>query len=285
VLGYDHVVGEHGWVEFVELASYRFPLKGGRVTAFAHEGVRTELIRDAYERAVLPVALQASGREVLHASANVSPLGVIAMCGPSGIGKSTIARALAERPLPQWADDAVVLEVARSAIEAVAVPFAPRLWPDAARYFASREGTRPWRGPSAAARRAPLALLVVLEREKRSWRRRAVVEVEPLRAADAFAAVLPHAYCFRLGDLARKRRMMRQYLEICSRVPVVSVRFRPGLENLPAILAAIEQSAASLRHPQASVRANTRALSSSTASVVAGGDRTRRSITPAVNHA
>ncbi len=58
----------------------------------------------------------------------------------------------------------------------------------------------------------------------------------------AFAAVLANACCFSLREEERKRRMMHHYLELTARVPVWEVRFRPGLERLPAILDGIERA-------------------------------------------
>ena len=50
------------------------------------------------------------GWEALHASAVLSPQGVVAFCAGSGTGKSTIARGLSERGYQLCADDAVAVK-------------------------------------------------------------------------------------------------------------------------------------------------------------------------------
>ena len=52
-----------------ELASFRFTSRGDEVAATVPDTVTDELVLDAYRRRILPMALQVSGREVLHASA------------------------------------------------------------------------------------------------------------------------------------------------------------------------------------------------------------------------
>ena len=67
------------------------------------------------------------------------------------------------------------------------------------------------------------------------------VAVRCLSSAQAFAAVLTHAYCFTLQDRERKRRMIRHYLDLVAGVPIFDMGFQSGLANVPTILDAIEQ--------------------------------------------
>ena len=66
------------------------------------------------------------------------------------------------------------------------------------------------------------------------------VAVRCLSSAQAFAAVLTHAYCFTLQDRERKRRI-RHYLDLVAGVQVFDVCFQSGLGNVPAVLDAVEQ--------------------------------------------
>jgi hypothetical protein len=70
------------------------------------------------------------------------------------------------------------------------------------------------------------------------------VETVRLSPVAAFTALLPHAYCFSLQDVPRKRRMMLHYLHLAKRVPAFEVHFQRGLEHLPAILDSIERAIA-----------------------------------------
>jgi hypothetical protein len=44
-----------------------------------------------------------------------------------------------------------------------------------------------------------------------------------------------------MRDVERKRLMVERYLGLSARLPVFEIRFRPGLDVLPAILDRIEQ--------------------------------------------
>ena len=248
VCAYSCTVSGQYWMYLPGLAAFRFDGTSDKVIAITPPSMRPDLIQDAYHRTVLPFVLQATGLEVLHASAILTSQGVVALCAASGTGKSTIAYGLSRRGYPLWADDAVAFETSGQWIRAIPVPFRMRFRPDAASFFnqdltaaQSRRGlnsddrveTEPGR----------LAALCVLEPVPRVGDRTAV-EALRLSSTQAFTAVLAHAYCFSLQDLERKRRMMEHYLDLIGRVPVFEIRFEPGLEKLPAILDAIEQAGA-----------------------------------------
>src|SRR5262249_35039921 len=88
---------------------------------------------------------------------------------------------------------------------------------------------------------APLAGICILERAPGD-----AVTVEALRPAAAFAALLPHAYCFSLRPTERKRRFLDRYLEIAARVPVFEIAFERRLESLARVGEHIDQLAAAL---------------------------------------
>ena len=126
------------------------------------------------------------------------------------------------------------------------LPFSIRLRPEAATFFDyERAIALPPSGhsnvliPSDEAELPAFVALGILTRAEDLPAGRSV-EVRRLTSAQTLEAVLPHAYCFSLHDEERKRRMLEQYLQMCARLPVFSIRFQPGLENLPAVLDAIE---------------------------------------------
>jgi hypothetical protein len=237
VCAYGYIEDEHHWLHFPGLATYRFNARSRAVTAIAVAPVREEAIRDSFRRAVLPLALQALGLEVLHASAIVSAKGVVGLCASSGTGKSTIAYGLGQRRYRVWADDAVAFELVGARARTIRLPFKLRLRPDAAAAFLVED---PAMGQDAATQEsAPLVALGVLRRA--SDLPEGVV-IEPLPRSAAFRALLPHAYCFSLADVERKRLMLDRYLGVSAHVPVFEIRFRPGLDVLPAVLDRIEQA-------------------------------------------
>lgn len=238
LLAYCHARNGTLRVDLPDLASFSYERGADHVRAIPRRPLAPGVIRDTYHHCVLPLILPALGTEVLHASAVVAGTGVAAFCGPSGTGKSTIAVALAGRGYALWADDAVAVDLAESGPAAVSLPFTVRLRADGIRLLVAAGG----RVPSAAAiavdrQPVPLAVLCMLRRAPDTT---AAVAVEPLRAAAACRQALDHAYCFSVKDAARKRYTIQNYLTLTARVPAYEIRFRPGVEHLPALLDAIQ---------------------------------------------
>jgi len=280
VCAYGHTVGSQHWMHLPGLASFSFDQGVEEVTAIPHgraqDPAREDLILDTYYRTVLPMALQSRGWEVLHASGILTPRGVVALCGVSGNGKSTMAFGLSQpmafglsqRGWPLWADDAVAFETLETGIRISPLPFSIRLRPEAAAFFErntvpiaeSERGPHTYSpaifGASDAyhgkrtvahanldrgeAQHVPLAALFVLNRTH-DGSDEAGVQVRQLSSTQAFLGVLAHAYVFSLQDLTRKQSMMRHYLDLVAQVPVFEISFRPGLERLPAILSEIRR--------------------------------------------
>jgi hypothetical protein len=233
---YGYTLDGRHWIHLPGVeASFVFSSAGSGVEAFVGEGIPSELVEDAYRRRVLPFALQAQGRELLHASAVEMPLGAIAFCGASGAGKSTMAAALGDRGNPPVADDALLFERANEAIRVHQLPFSIRL--------VSESGGN-GSGPKDASilfaeQRPPLRLhaVFVLDRSPEV----SAPEVERLPRHEAFSLMLYHAHCFSFSDDDRRRRMLERYLEFSAYVPVFRVRFRRVPDELPALLASIER--------------------------------------------
>lgn len=199
------------------------------------------LAQDALHRIAMPLACQLRGVQVLHASAVVASGGVVALCGRSGAGKSTLAYALSERGLAAWGDDAVAFEVSGDDVRANPLPFRMRLRPASAEWFgdlAHQKGSEfstPWhRGPD----NLPFRALFVLERTA-ELATASGAQIQLLEAADAFTAVLPHAYYLALDDQGLNQRLLADYLELADRLPVCVLRYRPELRLVESIAQAV----------------------------------------------
>lgn len=214
---------------FPGLAEFRFTPAATVVEAIAAPGAPLEIVRDTCRRSALPMALQTRGLEVLHASAVRTPRGIVALCGESGAGKSTIAFALSRRGFPLWADDSVALNISVSACRTVPAPFRIRLRPESATYFQAKSGRS-----RTAHLPVPLTAAFIL---CRGTGRNTVTRLSP---HEAFSGLLAHAYCFNLRNLERKRRMIENYLRLSAMTPVFKVRFESGLHHLPVVLDIIE---------------------------------------------
>ena len=234
VCAYGSEHGDGYCVYFPGVADFSF--RPGHDEVIAQTCESSELVDDLFRTAVIPLALQVSGYEVLHASAVRTQAGVAAFCGLSGTGKSTVAYGLSRRGYPLWADDAVVFSALdEGETRCFRIPFAFHLRDASREYFAAPT-------PDALAvddRREVSALtaIVVLERVLG-----APARVERVSIADAVRALLPHAYRFTLTDGDRARRTVESYLDVGARVPVFHARYAPGFVQLPALLDAIENA-------------------------------------------
>lgn len=233
---FGYQFGAQCWLHFPGLACFKFSRDHSEVIGVPEPDADQEAIADTYFRSVTPLVLQVRGLEALHASAIRSSNGIVALCGVSGTGKSTLAFALRRRGYGHWGDDAVVFRAGGRRATAVPIPFTPRLHGPAVGHFGIAPEPRNsspclLRGGSSP---VPLASICILERRSPEASP-SPVRMERLSAAAAFPALLQHAYCFSLEDQGRKRSMLRAYLELAATVPAYRVSFVPGLDYLPRI--------------------------------------------------
>ena len=99
----------------------------------------------------------------------------------------------------------------------------------------------PWER-MAGAREEPVALRALCILRRASQRGEPVFKASQMPAARAFTAVVSHACCFSLENGERKRQMLRTYLRLAVEVPVLEVKFQPGMKRLHQVLDGIEQA-------------------------------------------
>ena len=227
------------WMEWPRLATYAFANGSDTVKAIGEPDVAVARIQDVYFRSVLPLVLQATGREVLHASAVVTASGIMGFCGERGAGKSTVAFGLARRGLRQHSDDTLVLQIATRGIDSFALPFSCRLRPESAEFFRVAPEAPPASNSANMGSEAPVSALFIL----RPTERLASASVARLAPAAAFRAVLAHAHCFNPNHIESRRRLLQNYLDLSARVPVFEARFQRGLERLEPLLERLLDSA------------------------------------------
>jgi hypothetical protein len=232
VVAWGRNEGDKYWMCWPGLASFRFTAAGDELVAYPVPGARLDDIEDTFLRSVTPMALQALGREALHASGVLGPSGVVAFCARSQSGKSTLAYGLARRGWPQWADDAVVLDMGGDVPAALPLPFRVRLRPASARFYGGPTTPVPTAPRDAP---APLAAVFVLDR-RQTTPERPPVRVERLGPSATFLALLTHAYCFNPDGEPRRATMVRHYADVAAAVPVFRLAFHDDLDRLPELL-------------------------------------------------
>ena len=228
-----YVGADWNWIVWDGVATFRFSRDAHTIEAVPAQGADPGKVQDLFRRHILPLVMQANGLEAVHASAVMSNRGVVGFCGPGGVGKSTIAYALSRRGYPQYADDVLVLESAPGSVDALSLPFLPRLRAPTAQFF----GNDLYRHlafelPSHPAR-TPVTALFVLERRDD---RLAETEIERCTGAEALTGLLLHAQRFDTFSRSSRTRHLRNFLEITAAVPVFSVRFTNAFERFDDLL-------------------------------------------------
>jgi hypothetical protein len=205
-----------------------------RVRLWPSPGVEADAATSAVIHLVQPVILQALGHHTLHASAVRLPAGVVAFCGLSGTGKSTLAFALGRRPgLSQVADDALVLNIAERRITVQALPFRSRLRTESRTFF-----SRPARSaavPQASPLAEPLLTVFVLQPVGAEH----APGLTRIGATQAFTALLTHAHCFDESDPAGVASLVQAYLAVADAVPVYRLEYPRDFARLDAVEACV----------------------------------------------
>ena len=240
IAGYAVASNGLHWVVIPGAATFCFDHRGEETLAVSQPGVERQVVQEVYDRHVLPVALQALGCEALHASGVRSRHGVLALCGPSGVGKSTLAFALGRQGHPIWADDSVVFEPCRGRALAVPIPFRLRLRPPVASFFSLAAGAASG-GRMPSGESPPLAAVFLLERFTASPGA-CPLELRRLSGADAFVGTLRHVNCFSSKDRERTRRLIGNYLDLAASVPLFTLRFASGFARLAEVAEAFSAS-------------------------------------------
>ena len=199
-------VGPDGcWLEWDGLGVFRFLPPDSAVTAWAAPGISVGTLRDAFERFLQPIVLQALGHPVLHASGVLTPQGAVALCGVSGSGKSTIAYGLSRLGCTQLADDALVLSLSEDAAVIHPSPFSPRLRRSALDALDPVAGSPQ---PASPAHGHPrLSAIAILTQAPFLAE---TVRVDLLPEFQAFARVLAHAHSFDPESAGEAARLSRE---------------------------------------------------------------------------
>jgi hypothetical protein len=231
---------DHYRIDWPGVGAFAFRPGSHDVRVWPEPDASYEEISGTFDRLLQPIILQALGKQVLHAAASVGPSGTIAFCGNAGSGKSTLGFAMRQAGYRQLADDALVLQLEQDRVSVCPLPFAPRLR-EASRLHFGYADQNP--APHVDVRPADLVVsaIFLLRQDDQVGRPRLAL----LPQAQAFSALLAHAYCYDAQDRSHTRRLADSYLAMVSLVPVFALQYRPGLQQLPQMTEIIKDAAAS----------------------------------------
>jgi hypothetical protein len=191
-----------------------------------------DVVEDRLLGALIPLFMIERGELVLHAAAALTPSGAVAICGPSGRGKSTLVAALDGCGFPALTEDVVALDGAS-------------LWPGPAGVrlvdpAAAALGLEPQDDRRAGAKRLhladaqaphghPVPLAAIVRLEPRSGSR---LHVRSLAGPEALAAVFPNV--LRLGPETAPAAFSRA-ADLVRAVPCFSACLPDDLRLLGAV--------------------------------------------------
>lgn len=241
-LGY--AVSGVNYLAFPGIVIYSFRDNHEIVVASPELNTHSALIEDLFWRSALPLVLQMQGAGALHASAVLTPTGVVGFCAQAGSGKSTLAYGLSLRGYPIWTDDALVFDALEEPPMTISFPFKVRMRPDPIDYYqASHLGKQDasyWQRDyeQAPLELAPVRAIIVLQKESEMS---ATVSLDRIEGALALEAILKQAYAFSLSKLEQRRSVARQYMNLAAQVPIFTLQFSTGLSNLPLVFEQLER--------------------------------------------
>ena len=239
-------------LRFNELADFTIDRNGREIVCMSRPGIPEDTLQHLLLDQVIPLVINLRGGEALHASAILTPRGVVAFAGPAGSGKSTIAASLFKMGYPFVSDDCLTLQGKDRNIYAIPAYPGLRLWKDAKAHLFGDKGNKKLVAHYTS------KLRVDVEEEPGSYSpapkpftrlydimnspetdATSDITIERLSPRDSFMALVRCA--FRL-DITDNRMLRRQFCFLERVVSAVSVRrliFPRDFTLLPAIKEAI----------------------------------------------
>jgi len=235
--GFGFFHGSQFWMRIHHVGDFLVDPGYERVSGFPDGGVSESWFRETFFRLIVPWIIQRREWDCLHGSAVLTDSGVITFCGPSGRGKSTLARAFCEHGAVAYADDAVPFRMRRGRAWASSIP--QRLRPRHPAAAVYSESITP-----GGVRISDTELNYALQETAEPLR--AVFWLDPMRPAsdlaapeisllatpDAFRRLLTEAHCMTLSDAAANRKMIENYFELVATTPVFQLTFPADLPRI-----------------------------------------------------
>jgi hypothetical protein len=212
VRAFGYAEGRRGWLEWPGLATFAFEEGSEDVLATPSAGATARAIEEMFRRGAVPIILQARGWEALHARAVLAPRGVVGLCGAADSAAFALTYGLDRFGYRQCADSALLLNL-RGVVRVESYPFFPR--------------------PSSSAlevtpaERLCALFVVVLAAAN-------LPRLKRLAGAEAFSALVAHAYCFNPVDPEAKRRLVANYVSLVSQVPIYQLELEGGPQQVEA---------------------------------------------------
>ena len=226
-------------VRVVDLALFFISADGTRIVAYEPlpaPGMLRHLLLDN----VLPRALNVAGRDALHATAVLTPRGVLGFIGVSGAGKSTLAARFVAEGHALVSDDCLVLDVVGRDVVATPSYSGLRLLPDALAWMGNSVVSSVPVTENAAKHRVtaahtggdnggPVAALYVLDANAKGTACETPVATK-LSQRDAFNELLACSFRLDVDDRVMIKRQFELFTAMAERVPMYRLSIPRSLD-------------------------------------------------------
>jgi hypothetical protein len=237
-------------LRFGESADLVIMQDGRTVVGYRRGRTTLATIRHLFLDSALPMLLSHRGRTVLHGSAVVCGGAAVALIGPGGAGKSTLAASFSADGCPVIADDAVVLRQREGVVITTPAYAGLRIWPDALtvlggaqRRLKASDASRKRRiglgdpGFAFQNRPAPLRRVYILDSPPN--RRSKTIRIEALSRREGIIELIKYSYAMDLNDRRHLVNRLDRLLRDCAPLELRRLRYPRDLSALPNVQAAI----------------------------------------------
>jgi hypothetical protein len=237
--------GEDYLLRFPSQGDFLISGDGNEVQCCPLPGTPESTIRHLFLDQIVPLILSKRELLVLHASAILTPDGVIGFVGKSGQGKSTLAACFGQAGYPLISDDYLLLR--RTSEDWMAVPSYPgvRLWPETSEgIFSDPPGTTEIAHYTAKRRVCDPALIPFADSPSflrclyfldEGGERLAEPVIATLSPKDVFMKLVTYAFNLDIGDKALLKRQFGAIEHLSTRVPCFSLQYARDFSGLSAV--------------------------------------------------
>jgi len=239
-------------LRFNKLADFFVKNDGNEITFIPKHDVPTDTIQHLLLDQVIPLVINLKGGEALHASAVLTPHGVVAFAGPAGSGKSTLTGGLFHLGYPLVSDDCLTLLEKNDEIYSIPAYPGLRLWGDALAHLFGDNGIYKLVAHYTDKRRVEIEkktgayctesqplkrLYAIADPSETKGKNNIVIERIPLR--ESFMALVRCAFRLDTTDHTMLKRQFHFLERVASTVSVRRLIFPRDFNLLPAVQEAI----------------------------------------------
>ncbi|MGE5374366.1 MAG: hypothetical protein ACM3XO_04850 [Bacteroidota bacterium] len=206
---------------------------------------------------VIPIVLSQLGKLVLHASACVTPHGVMAFMGTTGMGKSTLAASFGLRGFTVLTDDCLSIEKRDGDVLCVPSYAGVRLWPESVTalfeeapelqtlaHYTDKKRFVFQQDPAGASHLMKAAFVLTKPDDNQPVDS---IRITPLSPGEGLLEAVRHTFQLDVTDRLRLAQAFRRYEWLAQSVPFFKLSYPRDHTLLPAVQAAVLEHVAQLQ--------------------------------------